>query len=708
VSAAARPTGTNGASAIGEPQITVGIDIGGTFTDVVVFVDGPDGASISWGKASSTPENAVEGVIAGVGKLLSRSSAGPADVAHVMHATTVGTNAILERTGARLGIVTTEGFEDVLEIGRQKRSQLYDVFLEPETPGFLCPRRQRLGIAERIAYDGTVLRALDEEQVRRAAAQLKDEGVEAVAVCYLFSFQNPVHELRTEEILREHGGGLSVSLSHLINPVFREYERLCVTAFDAYLRPVMERYLTNLVTSLAQLGFKGTVQTMKSRGGLASTRGAVRQPVTTLLSGPAAGVIGAHAVVREAGLDNVITLDMGGTSADIAVLRNGAPLVSTQGRIGRYPLSIPMVDVRTIGAGGGSIAWLDGANGLRVGPRSAGSDPGPACYGRGGSEPTVTDASLLLGYLDPDYFVAGERGLEADAAERAIARIAEPLGLSTAEAALGIHRIANAHMADAIRLAATKRGYDVREFDLMAFGGAGPVQAALLCDELGMGRCIVPRTAGVLSALGLLLSSVEYDGVQTFMATLDDFDCEQANRVLERLAEAGFDTLADDGYARAECAVAYSADMRYVGQSTELAVPLAFPLDRTRVDELARAFTDEHERVYGYAPPDTPVEIVNLRTFHSRPSTLPVVEALRDRTDGAPAAAARPAAHRECVFPDGAHRTPIFYRDALHSGFARPGPLVIEQDDTTIVVPPAHSCVVDRLGNVIVEGGPAG
>lgn len=686
-----------------EAKVSIGVDIGGTFTDIVLLASEGSGQRVIWTKSASTPRRPVDGVLAAVSKGLARLGLGPSSVSQFMHATTVGTNAVLEHKGAKLGIIMTEGFEDTLEIGRQKRSQMYEVFLEPETPTFLCPRDLRVGVSERVAHTGEVLIPLEDSQVQVALDRFRSEGVRSVAICYLFSFQNPEHELSTRRILEAQDPDISTSLSHEINPVFREYERLCVTAFDAYLRPVMENYMAELLLALQENGIAARVQTMKSRGGLASTDGALQRPVTTMLSGPAAGVIGARFVARMAGRANVVTLDMGGTSADIAVVKEGKPLTSTRGGIGRYPLNIPMVDVQTIGAGGGSIAWLDAAGGLRVGPESAGSDPGPACYGQGGDRPTVTDASLVLGYLDPEYFLGGAQQLDMEAAWKAIKGIATHLGLSVHETALGIHRIVNAKMADAIRLASIKRGHDLRQFSLMVFGGAGPVNGGPLATELGIDRCIMPRSPGVLSALGLLVSNIEYDNAQTFLEPLASADVPRGNEILERLTISGLKQMVSDGFSETDCEVHYSADMRYVGQSSELEVPIPEILSESVLREIELAFHAEHERVYGYAPPDAPIEFVNLRAVHVRAPSLDVGQSFGSLTS--PATSEQPARKRRCYFSEGDFETPVFSREQLPTSFRTMGPAIIQQEDTTMVLYPGYSCHIDEIGNVIMERG---
>ncbi|HEX6080992.1 MAG TPA: hydantoinase/oxoprolinase family protein, partial [Methylomirabilota bacterium] len=434
----------------------IGVDIGGTFTDIVAL---DRSGRLALTKVPTTPRNLLEGIAAATTKVLALAGATPADVERFIHGTTVATNAILEQKGATTALLTTAGFEDVLEMGRMKRSRMYDLGMDPEVPTFLAPRRRRLGIRERLDAGGHALVPLHEEDVRQAVEILRAQGVSAVAVCYLFSFLNPAHERRTREIIAELAPEISVSLSSEVDPTFREYERSVVTAFDAYLGPVVKRYLAGLAETLRGLGVRGVPLIMRSRGGIVSAALAAQQPVTLFLSGPAGGVIGAAFAAERSGVANFVSLDMGGTSNDVALVRDGRPLLVGEGAIGPFPVRTPMVDVNTIGAGGGSIAWIDAAGGLRVGPRSAGAEPGPACYGRGGDEATVTDASVVLGYLNPARFAGGSLPLDVAAAERALAALGRRLGLDPVAAAAGIHRVINARMADQIRLVTIKRGY---------------------------------------------------------------------------------------------------------------------------------------------------------------------------------------------------------------------------------------------------------
>jgi N-methylhydantoinase A/oxoprolinase/acetone carboxylase beta subunit len=516
--------------------VQIGVDIGGTFTDIVAL-DGEGRLVLT--KVPTTPEDLLEGIGIAVRRVLDLAGAPAAAVERFIHGTTVATNAVLERKGAVTAVLTTEGFEDVLELGRQKRARMYDLDMDPETPTFVAPRRRRIGIRERLDARGAVLMPLDEAQVRAAVSALRRDGVQALAVCYLFSFVNPAHERRTREICLDAAPEISVSLSSEVDPTFREYERLCVTAFDAYLGPVVKRYLAGLTEALRGLGVPAPPLVMRSRGGIVSAGLAAQQPVTLFLSGPAGGVIGAKFAAEQSGIRDFVSLDMGGTSNDVAVVRGGEPLITSEGFIGPYPVRTPMVDVNTIGAGGGSIAWIDGAGGLRVGPVSAGADPGPACYARGGSQATVTDANLLLGYLNPERFAGGLMRLDVEAAERAVSLVAGRLGLGTIEAAAGIHRVVNARMADQIRLVTIKRGDDPRQFALVVLGGAGPVHGVPLAEEMGMAEVLVPEAPGVLAAFGLLAAAIEHHHARTLPARAEAIDLDAVNRCLVELDAAG-------------------------------------------------------------------------------------------------------------------------------------------------------------------------
>jgi len=674
--------------------VQIGVDIGGTFTDIVAL--DPAGR-LTFTKVPSTPKDLLDGIGAAVTKVLAMADARPGEVERFIHGTTVATNAVLEQKGAVTAVLTTEGFEDVLELGRMKRSRMYDLAMDAETPTFLAPRRRRVGVRERLDAKGRVLVPLNEADVRDAVQRLRAQGVSAIAVCYLFSFVNPVHERRTREIVAALAPEISVSLSSEVDPTFREYERLCVTAFDAYLSPVVKRYLVGLADSLRSLGVTAPPLIMRSRGGIVSAGLAARQPVTLFLSGPAGGVIGASFAAGHSGVRDFVSLDMGGTSNDVGVVREGAPLLAAEGSIGPYPVRTPMVDVNTIGAGGGSIAWIDASGGLRVGPRSAGAEPGPACYGRGGDETTVTDASVVLGYLNPARFAGGTMVLDVDAAERAVAAIGRRIGLGAVAAAAGIHRVVNARMADQIRLVTIKRGYDPRRFSLVVLGGAGPVHGAALADEIGMPEVLVPEAPGVLAAFGLLAAAIEHHHARTLQAHTHVADLTDVNRCLAELDALGRARMDEEGVPAREVRVVYAADMRYVGQAYELEVPIGAPLTRERVPEIVAAFHATHARVYGYARTQQLVEFVNFRAVHTYPLPRP---AARPAARASGTLADAHTGERRAYFGDGYLPTALYERARLPLGARLAGPVIVEQDDTTTVIPPGVTALVDEAGNL--------
>ena len=682
-----------------------GVDIGGTFTDVV----GRRGDRVWAAKVPSSPEDLAAGVLDGVAAVLELSAAAPGDVDRFVHGTTIATNAILEEKGARIGLLMTEGFEDVLEIGRQKRSRMYDLFMVPETPVFLAPGRRRAGISERIGPDGTIVVPLDEAGARATVTRLvEEEGIEAVAVCYLFSFRNPAHERRTADLIAQDFPDLPVSISSEVDPVFREYERTCVTAFDAYVRPIVNGYLDGLDAALRRCGIRAPLLIMQSRGGAASARRTVARPVTTLLSGPAAGALGGRSAGERSGRRNLITLDIGGTSSDVALARGGASLISREGRIRGYPLRVPMVDVHTIGAGGGSIARLDDAGVLKVGPESAGANPGPACYGRGGIASTVTDASLVLGFLDPGRFAGGIR-LRTDAAQRAVAGLAEAMQCSLAEAAFGIHTVCNAAMAEAVRMLTVKRGHDPRDFALVLLGGAGPLHGGAIAERLSIDTLIVPPRPGVLAAEGLLEARIQCDRYRTFATRSEAADPTSMRAAFEELEVEGRAEMSRDGVAADTITVERFAEMRYVGQSYELEVPLGDDaIEGRSIAAAERAFRDRYREVHGHGSLEEEVEFVNLRVLLSGPAMTAAVPA-RVPADGPPPDFPPPSSVRPAFFghPHGWRDTARHDRAALAVGAEIEGPAIIAQPDTTTVVYPGHRATVDAANNLVVTRGGA-
>jgi N-methylhydantoinase A/oxoprolinase/acetone carboxylase beta subunit len=673
--------------------ISVAVDIGGTFTDVVVL---DDGQVVTFAKVPSTPRRLADGIVNGVLVALDQAKLTPVQVERFAHGTTVATNAVLERKGATVGLLATDGFEDALEIGRMKRRELYDLFIDVQTPIFLAPRRRRAPIRERLDAAGNVLIPLDEAEVATTTERLVEvEGANALAICFLHSYRNPVHERRAREIVQERYPDLPVSLSSEVNPQFREFERTCTTAFDAYLRPVMTSYIQTLVDRLAEIGVRAPVELMLSRGGLAHARRAATQPVTLFLSGPAAGVLGASVEARLQGCPDAITLDMGGTSADVALVNDGTPTIRSEGSIDGYPVRTPMLDMTTVGAGGGSIAWLDAASALHVGPRSAGAEPGPACYGRGGDQPTVTDASLILGYLNPRGLGRGSLPLDRAAARLAFEPICQSLQYDAIEAALGVHRVVNAAMADRIRLVSIKRGIDPRRFTLVAFGGAGPLHGPALLADLPIRAVLVPARPGVLSAIGLAWGATEHDAQVALHRRLEVLSADELAERLRELDAAGRQVLEREGVVDDVVGSAVAA-VRYVGQSYDLDVPIVS--GHSTAATIGEDFQTIHERVYGYANRGLPIEVVSLRLTHRRGSVTP---APLVSSPGA----GQPFDERRAYFNGAAApvSTPVFWREDLAAEQVIRGPAVIEQQDATTVVYPAQSARRLRTGGLLIE-----
>lgn len=678
----------------------IGVDTGGTFTDFVCQRDGMPDLIL---KVPSTPDDPSRAVLDGLHQLLDLAAAAPEQIRRFVHGTTVATNAVLERKGARTGLLTTTGFRDVLEIGRQLRTAIYKLDLDPETPSFLAPGARRAEVPERLSAAGEVVVPLDEDVVLAAADRLVAEGCESIAICFLFSFLNPDHERRAKAMITEKYPEVALSLSSEVDPAFREYERTVVTAFDAYTKPVLTRYLDRIAEQLAATNVSAPLQVMQSRGGVSAASTATQRPVRLFLSGPAAGVVGGGRAAREAGFSEVITLDIGGTSCDIALITGGEPLVRPEGTIDGYPVRVPMVDVNAIGSGGGSIAWLDTAGGLRVGPQSAGADPGPACYGRSGDTATVTDASLVLGLLNPSYFAGGALGLDIKRARAAIeTTIATPLGLSVEQAALGIHRVVNAQMAEAMRLVSIRQGLDPRDFALVALGGAGPLHAVPLAEELSLATVVVPRHPGVLSASGLLSAPIEHEVAVGFPRDLADTTVDEVCATLAQLDRRCAALMAGEVVEPDAVHINYAADVCYVGQSHYLDVPVDLGGPEPLAD-IYRRFVQTHEQIFGYAT-ESPARLVNLRTIHraaagERP--LPLLapaqgaQPLSPRTE-------RPVLFESAEMPV---NTPIYDRAAFAPGQRFSGPAIVEQEDTTTVVPPGWSVEVVTGGSMILTKG---
>ena len=660
---------------------SVGVDVGGTFTDLVAReVSGRLRAC----KVPTTPANLARGVLNGLAAV--RPAGLPASVAH---GTTVVTNAIVERRGARVGLVATRGFRDVLEIGRMSRLHLYDLRLPPK-PEPLVERRLRLEVSERVGPDGAVLLPLALDELPAVVEALKREDVESVAVCLLHGYANPAHERALKAALAPHFAHLSIGSE--INAEFREYERASTAVLNAAVMPLASRYLDELVAALGREAPGAVLHLLHSAGGMMSPQAARARPLAMAASGPAAGVAAAAHLARRLGLARALAFDMGGTTTDVCLIADGVAETSAQRKLGGYPVRLPMVAVESIGAGGGSIAYADEAGALKVGPRSAGAEPGPACYGLGGTEPTVTDANLVLGYLDAGRVYGGSIRLDPDRAATAVEALGRRLGLSPVEMAQGMVEVANANMLRALRLVSVQRGYDLRDFALIAYGGAGPVHAGALARQAGIGRVVVPAHSGTFSALGCLVSPLQYDAVQTWRARLDAWDGKPAEDRFQVLEERCLAPLLDEGIAAERVALARSADLRYTGQNYELQVPW-----RSDTGALRGAFEARHRQLYGYATGES-VECVNLR----------VVARVRDTgvepPEFGPVGDGESAGAQRAWFPEtGEVRLPLYHRATLAAERPVLGPALIEDEWSTTLVYPGQRCAADRFGNLVIE-----
>ena len=683
-------------SGLSEAGWEIGVDIGGTFTDVVCRR--PGGPLYVMKVPTSRADPSIS-VLASLEALQKNHAVSPEQLSRFAHGTTVATNAVLERKGARIGLITTQGFRDVLEIGRQSRRQMYDVVLRTQTPVFLAPGRVRKEVAERISASGEIVTPLDEAGLRRVVDELVADGVEAVAIVFLFSFVNPVHEQRAKHLIREAYPDLMVSASHEVDPAFREYERTVATAFDAYLKPTVDRYLARLEEGLARSGAPVPLQVMQSRGGLTSATVARGRPVRLFLSGPAAGVVGGRIVGASAGDGDLITIDVGGTSADIALISSRKPLIRSEGDVGGFLVRTPMVDVNTIGSGGGSIARVDAGGGLKVGPQSAGSEPGPACYGRGGTQATVCDASVVLGYLDPDYFAGGTFKLNAKLAFDVIEQtVARPLGLTVEAAALGIHRVLNTQMAEGIRQVSVRQGIDPRSYALVPLGGAGGLHATALASELGMTRVLVPRLPGVLAAAGLLAAPVEHEVSAAFASPIDALDLGAFRRVIRELDARAAALMQNEHVAADAVTATHFADVCFIGQSYTLEIPVA-AADADVAERLYEDFLVAHDRVYGHAF-RAPAKITALRAVHQAGGSEDIEE-MRFAPSGT--ALDLPSRQIHVAGFSGPVEARVLARDAMSSGFEFSGPALVQQSDTTTLVEPGWSGRVDAAGNLVLE-----
>lgn len=677
----------------------IGIDVGGTFTDLT-FVD-VQNQTLAIHKLPSTPRDPSIAIITGIREVLEQQQAAAEAVDYLAHGTTVATNALIERKGARTGLLVTEGFRDLLEIGDQTRPSLYNI--QMPKPEVFVPGERRLEVRERLYADGRVRTPLDEASLDQAIETLKAAVVDAVAICFLFSYVNPEHEERVREAVQKALPDVYITNSHAIVPEFREYSRLSTTVLNAYLGPVMQRYLKHFADAVHDMGIQQQPYVTQSNGGILSINECISAPVRTAVSGPSAGVVGALYTGKASGFENLITLDLGGTSADISLIDRGEPLLSMERKVEGFPARIPMMDIITIGAGGGSIAWVDAGGALKVGPRSAGADPGPACYGHGGVLPTVTDANAVLGRINPSEILGGRLTLDLHAAEQAIkTHIGQATGLSLLDAANGIIRVVNANMVRAIRRVTVERGYDPKDFALMAFGGAGPLHAVAVAGELGVRRVIIPASPGTLCSLGLLVTDIKSDYVRSKVF-------EPNSHTLPLIAEF-FDTMAKEANAvldreevpQAQRHLLARIEARYKRQNYEIAIPVDFDeLTETGIEAMVERFHNAHERLYGYARRTAPLEFVNYRLTAT--GTLPKAPLPQLGPRGGEVL--EPVAVRQVYFESVAdyRECLIYQRDHLCAGDQLTGPAVIEQLDATSFIPLGVSWSVDAYRNIIIE-----
>ena len=696
----------------GQSRYRLGVDVGGTHTDLVLL-DAAAG-TLAIEKVPSTPANPAIAVLDGVARLLA-AGVEPGAVEFFSHGTTITTNSLLQMQGARVGLLITEGFRAIQEVQNQARDgNPFDYFFKKPEP--IAPQSLTRDIPGRIDFEGNELAPLDEDAVRRAARELKGAGVDSIAVCYLFSFMNPDHERRSRRILNQEFSAAHVSLSSDVLPRLREWPRLSTTLLNAYLEPVLVAYIAHLARGLDDAGV--TTQQrflMQSNGGVMPFSAAVTggRTVQTLLSGPAAGVrAGAYLAGADAE-SGVVTMDMGGTSCDIAFIEGGVPLEVTETTIARRPLGVPALELTTISAGGGSIAWIDRGGFLNVGPQSAGADPGPACYGKGGEDPTVTDADIACGFLNPEFFLGGSQRIDRDAAFAALeARIAKPMGLAMREAAAGIRRIVDMRMADEVRVVAAKRGVDPHDFALVPFGGAGAVHAAAVAEELGVQRIRVPLRPGAFSALGLLCTDVVHDYIRSGLRPLEQVGADRAEAIFRQLEEQATGELAEEGMDAAAASFRREMDLRYVGQGYELRVPLdglaAGALDDDAMAGARQRFDDVHARIHGHAAHEKAVEVVSyrVRATVQVPKYTPLPA---PRPAPGASVEAVPSGRRDVYF-DGktALEAAVFERSELACGARLAGPAIVEQFDATTAVPPGWTATVDEYLDLVLERDAAG
>ncbi|MEX0805167.1 MAG: hydantoinase/oxoprolinase family protein [Candidatus Binatia bacterium] len=685
------------------PKYRVTVDTGGTFSDFVFFNE--DSGEISITKVPSTPKEPFQAVLNGVKELLDQGATA-GEISFFCHGTTVGTNTLLEEKGAKTGLLVTQGFRGIYEVMEQTRGYgpaTYDLFFEK--PRLLAPPFYTEEIPERVDFRGNALKPIDVDTAREAIRRLKKKDVQSVAVCFLFSFLNPDHELKIKDLFAEEFPQARLSLSYEVLPQIREFYRMSTTVINAYIQPVMANYLCHLESRMREMGVTTPkLYIMQSNGGVSTFQGSSKKPVATVLSGPAGGVIASMGTCERVGINNIITFDMGGTSCDVALIHQGNPVITTQGKINLRPIALPMLDIHTVSAGGGTIARIDAVGGLQVGPDSAGADPGPVCYDRGGENITITDANMVIGVLDPDHFLGGRMKLNKSKAERLLEdKIAKPLKMNLLAAADGVLDIINVKMEEAIKAVSSQRGYDIRDFTLVAFGGGGPMHAGRIALDLGIPSVLIPLTPGVHSALGLLMSDVKHDYVRSKLVGLDDLDLHEINSMFGQLIDQAKADLHGEGFQDSEIKMEPYLDLRYAGQGYELTVPCPMPpLSKQDLALMRGRFDTMHEQNSGHKAETEPVELVSLRLISF--GLVPQAKLSPGKVTGRTVEQAKTGTRK--VFFGKRHgllNTQIYNRDGLESGHKISGPAIVEQLDTTTVIHPEQEATVDNYRNIIIR-----
>ncbi|AZO95910.1 hydantoinase/oxoprolinase family protein [Halocella sp. SP3-1] len=680
----------------------IGVDVGGTFTDISLL--NVEKKELNILKVRSTVDDPSLAIVEGIDEILKTNNVDYSQVTYLAHGTTVATNTLIERTGAKTALITTKGFKDLLEIGDQTRPGLYNYFIQK--PEMLIPSGWNHEVSERLLYNGDIYSPLEEKEVGNIVKVLKEKGAESVAVCTLFSYLNPIHEKKIVEIIKELYPDIYVSASHNLVPEFREYPRMSTTVLNAYLGPIMKSYVNNFNNSIKDMGIKVEPYVTQSNGSIISISETIDSPIRTAVSGPSAGVIAANHVAQLCGVKNIITFDMGGTSADVSLIENGEFVLSTDRKINGFPVKTPMIDIDTIGAGGGSIAWLDGGGALKVGPQSAGAKPGPAAYNKGGEKPTVTDANVVLGRLNPEYILGGRMEIRADLAEKSIKEHLSSLtDMNSVEAAAGIIAVVNSNMVRAIRVISVERGYDPREFALVSFGGAGSLHACAVAKELGIKEIIIPFSPGIFCSIGLLVADIKYDYVKSKIMLAEKNNIKEINEIFSKMISQGKKMLDKEGIFEENREYILTIDARYKRQNYELQLTIPEKkLDEEILNDIKGQFHKEHMKNYGYFDENQPLELINYRVNAIGKTPKPDMPKYPIKDSLNPPI---PNANRQVYFDEnkGFVECPIYTRDDLDAGHEIFGPAVVEQMDTTILINPGWNANVDEYLNIKLNYG---